>query len=197
MSLPSIVSYGAGAKTSTLVWDSDLTIPDGYAIDSASGEVGIIGDMSVSGSISADDAVQGVVQVSSALVTATDTNISRLTVGSYQAGVLSSQSEINITSGGLSLIPITPSQIQLSGSLTAYRSGTGAVGVSVYADCITPVTQTTIQLASGNITTQLTAQVNAALPPHTYAIKIYTSRSDTNITSISLTSNTYTSKTLI
>lgn len=54
MSLPSIVSYGSGAKTSSLVWDSDLTIPDGYAIDSASGEVGIIGDVSISGSVSAD-----------------------------------------------------------------------------------------------------------------------------------------------
>ena len=53
MSLPSIVSYGAGAKTSTLVWDSDLTIPDGFAIESASGEVGIIGDVSISGSVSA------------------------------------------------------------------------------------------------------------------------------------------------
>ena len=51
MSLPSIVSYGAAAKTSTLVWDSDLTIPDGFAIESASGEVGIIGDVSISGAL--------------------------------------------------------------------------------------------------------------------------------------------------
>ena len=57
MSLPSIVSYGAGAKTSTLVWDSDLTIPDGYAIESASGEVGIVGDVSVSGNISSEGVV--------------------------------------------------------------------------------------------------------------------------------------------
>lgn len=49
MSLPSIVSYGAAAKTSTLVWDGDLVIPDGYAIESASGEVGIVGDVSISG----------------------------------------------------------------------------------------------------------------------------------------------------
>ena len=55
MSLPSIVSYGAGAKTSTLVWDSDLTIPDGFAIESASGEVGIIGDVSISGAVSAEN----------------------------------------------------------------------------------------------------------------------------------------------
>ena len=79
MSLPSIVSYGAAAKTSSLVWDGDLVIPDGYAIESASGEVGIVGDVSISGSVSsggnvsADDAVHGVVQVSSALVTATNT----------------------------------------------------------------------------------------------------------------------------
>lgn len=57
MSLPSIVSYGAAAKTSTLVWDSDLTIPDGYAIESASGEVGIVGDVSVSGSLNTEGAV--------------------------------------------------------------------------------------------------------------------------------------------
>ena len=57
MSLPSIVSYGAGAKTSTLVWDSDLTIPDGFAIESASGEVGIVGDVSISGNLSSEGAV--------------------------------------------------------------------------------------------------------------------------------------------
>lgn len=56
MSLPSIVSYGAAAKTSTLVWDSDLTIPDGYAIESASGEVGIVGDVSISGAITTPNA---------------------------------------------------------------------------------------------------------------------------------------------
>ena len=51
MSLPSIVSYGAAAKTSSLVWDGDLVIPDGYSIESASGEVAIAGDVSVSGSV--------------------------------------------------------------------------------------------------------------------------------------------------
>lgn len=55
MSLPSIVSYGAPAKTSTLVWDSDLVIPDGYAIESATGEVGIIGDVAISGAVSAEN----------------------------------------------------------------------------------------------------------------------------------------------
>lgn len=54
MSLPTIVSYGAAAKTSSLVWDGDLIIPDGYAIESASGEVGIVGDVSVSGNLVAD-----------------------------------------------------------------------------------------------------------------------------------------------
>ena len=57
MSLPSIVSYGAAAKTSSLVWDGDLVIPDGYSIESASGEVEIVGDVSVSGSVSADGAI--------------------------------------------------------------------------------------------------------------------------------------------
>ena len=45
MSLPSIVSYGAPAKTSSLVWDGDLVIPDGYSIESATGEVSVSGTL--------------------------------------------------------------------------------------------------------------------------------------------------------
>lgn len=51
---PSFNSFGSNPSVSQLVWDTDLVIPDGMAIESASGEVGIVGDVSVSGNITAD-----------------------------------------------------------------------------------------------------------------------------------------------
>ena len=82
MSLPSIVSYGAAAKTSSLVWDGDLVIPDGYSIESASGEVGIVGDVSVSGNtnISGNTIINGDTNIAGKIThpiyptTATDTD---------------------------------------------------------------------------------------------------------------------------
>lgn len=72
MSLPSIVSYGAAAKTSTLVWDGDLVIPDGYAIESASGEVGIVGDVSISGNLITDGGISTDGTITGGDITATE-----------------------------------------------------------------------------------------------------------------------------
>ena len=80
---PSFNSFGSNPSVSQLVWDTDLLIPDGKAIESASGEVGIIGDVSISGSLSAENTVHGVEEVSSALVTA-----SNITLGEHPLTVI-------------------------------------------------------------------------------------------------------------
>ena len=72
---PSFNSFGSLPSISQLLWDTDLIIPAGKAIESASGDVEIVGDVSVSGSVSAENTVQGVEEVSSALITATNANI--------------------------------------------------------------------------------------------------------------------------
>ena len=54
---PSLNSFGSNPSVSQLVWDTDLVIPDGKAIESASGEVGIVGDVSISGSLITDGAI--------------------------------------------------------------------------------------------------------------------------------------------
>ena len=54
---PSFNSFGSNPSVSQLVWDTDLVIPDGKAIESASGEVGIIGDVSISGTVSAENGI--------------------------------------------------------------------------------------------------------------------------------------------
>lgn len=52
---PSFNSFGSNPSVSQLVWDTDLVIPAGKSIESASGEVGIVGDVSVSGGLSIND----------------------------------------------------------------------------------------------------------------------------------------------
>ena len=54
---PSFNSFGSNPSVSQLVWDTDLVIPDGKAIESASGEVGIVGDVSVSGNLSSEGTI--------------------------------------------------------------------------------------------------------------------------------------------
>ena len=49
---PSFNSFGSLPSISQLLWDTDLIIPAGKAIESASGEVAIAGDVSISGSVS-------------------------------------------------------------------------------------------------------------------------------------------------
>lgn len=89
---PSLNSFGSTPSVSQLVWDSDLVIPEGKAIESASGEVGIIGDMSVSGSVSTDNVV-------TPLLTATNTDIDSLTVDGYTPKVLSTTGNVISYSG--------------------------------------------------------------------------------------------------
>lgn len=71
---------GNTVKVSQLEWDTNLVIPDGKAIESAGGEVGIVGDVSISGSLTAANTVQGAEEVTSALVTATNANITTPTL---------------------------------------------------------------------------------------------------------------------
>ena len=55
-----ITQIGGGGNTvkvSQLEWDTNLIIPDGKAIESASGEVGIIGDASISGNINTEGVI--------------------------------------------------------------------------------------------------------------------------------------------
>ena len=54
---PSLNSFGSNPSVSQLVWDTDLVIPEGKAIESASGEVGIVGDVSISGSLNTEGAI--------------------------------------------------------------------------------------------------------------------------------------------
>lgn len=148
MSLPSIVSYGAGAKTSTLVWDSDLTIPDGYAIESASGEVGIVGDVSVSGSLSAENTVQGAEEVTSALVTATDADVTHLSVSGYDLSLITSPNQrFTINSTDIVTIPVTPnSGVSVSGELV-FSTGSSTT-VNVYLYCYSDSGQTNILIGT-------------------------------------------------
>lgn len=55
-SLVSKIGGGNTIKVSQLEWDTNLVIPNGKVIESASGDVGIVGDMSVSGTITAPNA---------------------------------------------------------------------------------------------------------------------------------------------
>ena len=48
---PSFNSFGSLPSVSQLVWDTDLIIPEGKVIESASGKVAIAGDVRISGNI--------------------------------------------------------------------------------------------------------------------------------------------------
>lgn len=54
---PSFNSFGSNPSVSQLVWDTDLVIPAGKAIESASGEVGIVGDVSISGALNTEGGI--------------------------------------------------------------------------------------------------------------------------------------------
>ena len=125
MSLPSIVSYGAAAKTSSLVWDGDLVIPDGYSIESASGEVGIVGDVSVSGSLSAENTVQGGNEVTSALVTATNANITTPVLdGKNMINILVPLvTPVSVSSSAQNFTVNNPYNIPVSGSIRPTQVG--------------------------------------------------------------------------
>lgn len=103
---PSLNSFGSNPSVSQLVWDSDLVIPKGKAIESASGKVGIVGDVSVTGSVSADDTVQGVEEVVTPLLTATNANITTPTLSGK------SMATISLPTSGLS--PITTKSSSLT-----------------------------------------------------------------------------------
>lgn len=127
MSLPSIVSYGAAAKTSSLVWDGDLVIPDGFAIESASGEVGISGDVSISGSVSAggsvsaDDTVSGDTEVSTQLLTA-----SNITLAGHQLSVITQAVPSKaIVVGDNNLTLVSSQGAKITGTLTFKTNNVG------------------------------------------------------------------------
>ena len=51
---PSFNSFGSLPSISQLLWDTDLIIPEGKAIESANGEVAISGDVSITGNLSTE-----------------------------------------------------------------------------------------------------------------------------------------------
>ena len=196
---PSFNSFGSLPSVSQLLWDTDLIIPEGKAIESASGEVGIVGDVSVSGSLSADNTVEGVTKVSSALVTATQSNVSNLTVGGYTPTVLASNASIRI-GGGLNLIPITLQNVPISGTINGRCQSSGAVTITAYADFYTLTSKSTVTL--GQTTTSSSSSlfnidVSTTVPPKTYAIGIRFNRGDAYFQTVSISSGNYTSKALI
>lgn len=133
MSLPSIVSYGAAAKTSTLVWDSDLVIPDGYAIESASGEVGIVGDVSISGSLNtegaftANDTIQGDVQVSSPLLTTPN-----ITLAGHALNVITQPvSSKPIVVGDNTIALVSSQDAKITGTATFHSNNSGTTNFTL------------------------------------------------------------------
>lgn len=121
---PSFNSFGSNPSVSQLVWDTDLVIPDGKAIESASGEVGIVGDVSISGSLAADNTVHGVEEVTSALITATNANITTPTLnGKNLVNILVPlTTPISVTSSAKSFTVNNPYNTNVSGTITSTGS---------------------------------------------------------------------------
>ena len=123
---PSFNSFGSLPSISQLLWDTDLIIPEGKAIESASGEVEISGDVSVSGSLSADNTVQGVEELTSALVTATSANITTPTLNGKNMKLILIPLNTPITknSSASSFTVVNPYSTNVAGNITA-TGGTG------------------------------------------------------------------------
>ena len=186
---------GNTVKVSQLEWDSNLTIPRGYSIESASSQVETNGNMWVGDSLAVETTIE-----CAELITSPYGNFTNLNVGGYNVTLISSQATINITSGGLTFIPITPSNIFVSGTIRCHFGSGGVKYFYVYADCITPVSQSTVTLGEGNVGNSTDLSLSGTIPPHTYALKIRLWNrygESASIASISLTSNTYTSKIIV
>lgn len=195
MSLPSIVSYGAAAKTSSLVWDGDLVIPDGYAIESASGEVGIDGDMSISGSLSGGN------------ITATNANFENLTVDGYTPKLIQSTGNVISYNGNpnttIICATIPSGGVMCNGNATVETFTTGTTTIRVYARCSSfggKISDALLGSLTNPKTDSFTVSfANAKIPESTQFIMGFYVTGDYNptITNINITSASYTSKQLI
>lgn len=184
---------GNTVKVSQLEWDSNLTIPRGYSIESASGEVQTNGYLWVGRSLAVEETIE-----CTELITSPQGTFTRLTVDGYTPTVLtSSNASININAMGLSVIPITPSPIQVSGSIKGKYDGSGAVPVSVTATCYTPVGSSSFVLGSANVSNTFTINVSGTIPAHTYMVKLGYNRGSLVTFSVDITSGNYTSKCLV
>ena len=188
MSLPSIVSYGAAAKTSSLVWDGDLVIPDGYSIESASGEVAISGDVSVSGSVSADT------EVNTQLLTA-----SNITLAEHPLTLIThTVASKSIVVGDNTFAVVSAGGAKITGSITCKSSynneqsvsliftATDALGVSK------EIKRYIVRINDGKSKTQ---NVDVDVPAGTVKVGVQAipSTSYITVTSVSMTMSKYTS----
>ena len=191
MSLPSIVSYGAAAKTSSLVWDGDLVIPDGYSIESASGDVGFVGDVSVSGSVSADGAISAG---------------GGITVDGYTPQRVVTTGTFSYSGNGndLIFIPVVPQTgVLCSGSAVINIISAGPErNIKLYARCYS-LCGKTADLLLGVIDEPAVTTINISnvlIPATTQFINgfyLVCVNAKAEITSIDITTASYTSKLLI
>lgn len=193
-----IGSSGNTVKVSQLEWDTNLIIPRGYSIESASSEVQTNGNLWVGGSVAVEETIE-----CADLITSPNGVFSNLNVGGYTSKVLSSNASISINGTGLSVIPITPSPISVSGTARISTSSTYTQTVYITAICYTPVGSSSITLGSGWVRNgSNTMTLDGQIPANTFMVKVdYSVHSDYNpsarVDSVNITSTNYTSKCLI
>lgn len=188
-----IGSGGNTVKVSQLEWDTNLTIPRGYSIESAVSEVQTNGNMWVGESLAVEQTIE-----CAELITSPQGTFTNLNVNGYQVTVIESQATINITSGGLTPIPITPNGVQVSGVVRVQCPVN--VWVHVNAICYTPVGATTIEIGSASNDGSFTIRVSGTIPENTFMVYLYITKnvtSDVSIESVNITSDMYKSKCLI
>ena len=196
-SLVSKIGGGNTVKVSQLEWDSNLTIPRGYSIESASGEVQTKGYLWVGRSLAVEETIE-----CTELITSPQGTFTRLTVDGYTPTVLTSSNASISIGGGLNLIPITSQNVSISGTINGRYQGTGAVSIIAYADFYSLTRISTVTLgqttaSSGSSSGLFDISVSTTVPPKTYAIRIRLNRGDAYFQSVSINSASYTSKALI
>lgn len=185
---PSLNSFGSNPSVSQLVWDTDLVIPDGKAIESASGEVGIIGDVSISGSLSSEGAL-----------TVGDS----ITIDGYTPRLLQSTGAISYSGGNepffIPVVPPTGVRCNGSATLNLINSSPGW-RIDLYAKCYSLCGKTAdLFIASVKASSERPVVIrfdDVLIPPATQFIDgfyLECVNSKAEITSIDITSASYTS----
>lgn len=191
---PSFNSFGSNPSVSQLVWDTDLVIPAGKAIESASGEVGVVGDVSVSGSLSGGS------------ITATNADFENLTVDGYTPKLIQSTGNVISYNGNPNTTVIcatVPSGgVMCNGNATVEIFTTGTTTIRVYARCSSfggKISDVLLGSLSNPKTESFTVSfANAKIPESTQLIGFYaTGDYSPKVTNINITSASYTSKQLI
>ena len=186
---PSFNSFGSNPSVSQLVWDTDLVIPDGKAIESASGEVGIVGDVSVSGNLSSDGAVIAG---------------GNIAVDGYTPKLVQTTGTFSYSGNAneLIFIPVVPSPgVRCGGSATLTNLSAGASTIiKLYARCYSLCGKTAdLFFASRESGSNINFE-NVLIPATTQYINgfyLECVNGKAEIGSIDITSATYTSKMLI